>query len=130
MSQCKCSFCSLKWRSKTKNFLSIFCRLPPHPPPRKKKKGRKNFGFFSPDPKERTRRATAQSERTRQFQATTRSARAKWVRAKANTSPQLCAPTSQPSDSLCCYTLALLLFSPDIRQHRRQRLKPRVQLMQ
>ena len=31
---------------------------------------------------------TTQSERTRQFQATTRSARAKWVRAKANTSPQ------------------------------------------
>jgi hypothetical protein len=29
-----------------------------------------------------------QSERTRQFQATTRSARAKWVRAKVNTSPQ------------------------------------------
>ena len=32
-------------------------------------------------------RITAQSERTRQFQATTRSARAKWVRAKVNTSP-------------------------------------------
>jgi len=31
---------------------------------------------------------TTQSERTRQFQATTRSARAKWVRAKVNTSPQ------------------------------------------
>ncbi|MBI2462764.1 MAG: hypothetical protein HYV65_00820 [Candidatus Spechtbacteria bacterium] len=30
---------------------------------------------------------TTQSERTRQFQATTRFARAKWVRAKANTSP-------------------------------------------
>ena len=33
-------------------------------------------------------RITTQSERTRQFQATTRSARAKWVRAKVNTSPQ------------------------------------------
>ena len=33
-------------------------------------------------------RITAQSERTRQFQVTTRSARAKWVRAKANISPQ------------------------------------------
>jgi len=32
-------------------------------------------------------RSTTQSERTRQFQATTRSARAKWVRAKVNTSP-------------------------------------------
>jgi len=32
-------------------------------------------------------RITTQSERTRQFQATTRSARAKWVRAKVNTSP-------------------------------------------
>jgi len=33
-------------------------------------------------------RITTQSERTIQFRATTRSARAKWVRAKANTSPQ------------------------------------------
>ena len=32
-------------------------------------------------------RFTTQSERTLQVQATTRSARAKWVRAKANTSP-------------------------------------------
>jgi len=32
-------------------------------------------------------RITTQSERTIQFRATTRSARAKWVRAKANTSP-------------------------------------------
>jgi hypothetical protein len=32
-------------------------------------------------------RITTQSERTWQVQATTRSARAKWVRAKANTSP-------------------------------------------
>src|SRR3989338_3321572 len=35
----------LKRRSKTKNFLSIFCRLPPHPPPRKIRKVRKIFGF-------------------------------------------------------------------------------------
>ncbi len=34
-------------------------------------------------------RITTQSERTRQFQGTTRSARAKWVRAKVNTSPHL-----------------------------------------
>src|SRR3989338_8498004 len=46
-----------KRRSKTKNFLSIFCRLPPHPPPRERRKGRKNFGFFSRDRRERTRRA-------------------------------------------------------------------------
>lgn len=34
-------------------------------------------------------RFPTQSERTRQFQATTRSARAKWVRAKVNTSPPI-----------------------------------------
>src|SRR3989338_5370263 len=34
-----------KRRSKTKNFLSIFCRLPTHPPPRKRRKVRKFFGF-------------------------------------------------------------------------------------
>jgi len=34
-------------------------------------------------------RITTQSERTRQFQVTTRSARAKWVRAKVNTSPPI-----------------------------------------
>ncbi|KKR00051.1 MAG: hypothetical protein UT27_C0024G0001, partial [Candidatus Nomurabacteria bacterium GW2011_GWD2_39_12] len=33
-------------------------------------------------------RITTQSERTKESQATTRSARAKWVRAKVNTSPQ------------------------------------------
>ncbi len=50
------------------------------------------FWFLHTRVRERVRgalsRITTQSERTRQFQATTRSARAKWVRAKANTSPQ------------------------------------------
>ena len=50
------------------------------------------FWFLHTRVRERVRgafvRSTAQSERTRQFQVTTRSARAKWVRAKANTSPQ------------------------------------------
>ena len=50
------------------------------------------FWFLHTRVRERVRgalsRITAQSERTRQFQATTRSARAKWVRAKVNTSPQ------------------------------------------
>ena len=49
------------------------------------------FWFLHTRVRERVRgalsRITTQSERTRQFQATTRSARAKWVRAKANTSP-------------------------------------------
>src|SRR3989338_8508574 len=63
-----------KRRSKTKNFLSIFCRLPPHPPPRKRRKVRKIFGFCSRDRRERTRRA--ESERTIYFRFTTRSARA------------------------------------------------------
>src|SRR3989344_4613848 len=40
-----CSFISLKRRSKTKNFLSIFGRLPPRPPPRKRRKVRNIFGF-------------------------------------------------------------------------------------
>src|SRR3990167_4247327 len=53
-----CSFRRLKRRSKTKNFLSIFCRLPPHPPPGKKRKVRKVFGFSSRDRRERTRRAS------------------------------------------------------------------------
>src|SRR3989338_795321 len=53
-----CSFRRLKRRSKTKNFLSIFCRLPPHPPPRKIRKVRKIFGFCSRDRRERTRRAS------------------------------------------------------------------------
>src|SRR3989344_8450051 len=48
---------NLPWRSKTKNFLSIFCRPPPHPPPRKRRKVRKIFGFCSRDRRERTRRA-------------------------------------------------------------------------
>ena len=50
------------------------------------------FWFLHTRVRERVRgalvRITAQSERTRQFQVTTRSARAKWVRAKVNTSPQ------------------------------------------
>ena len=50
------------------------------------------FWFLHTRVRERVRgtlsRVTAQSERTRQFQVTTRSARAKWVRAKVNTSPQ------------------------------------------
>jgi hypothetical protein len=50
------------------------------------------FWFLHTRVRERVRgalvRITTESERTRQFQATTRSARAKWVRAKVNTSPQ------------------------------------------
>jgi hypothetical protein len=50
------------------------------------------FWFLHTRVRERVRgalvRITAESERTRQFQVTTRSARAKWVRAKVNTSPQ------------------------------------------
>ena len=50
------------------------------------------FWFLHTRVRERVRgalvRFPTQSERTRQFQATTRSARAKWVRAKVNTSPQ------------------------------------------
>ena len=49
------------------------------------------FWFLHTRVRERVRgalsRSTTQSERTRQFQVTTRSARAKWVRAKVNTSP-------------------------------------------
>ena len=49
------------------------------------------FWFLHTRVRERVRgalvRITAQSERTRQFQVTTRSARAKWVRAKATISP-------------------------------------------
>jgi len=51
------------------------------------------FWFLHTRVSERVRgalvRITAQSERTRQFQATTRSARAKWVRAKVSISPQI-----------------------------------------
>ena len=50
------------------------------------------FWFLHTRVRERVRgvlvRITTQSECTRQFKATTRSARAKWVCAKANTSPQ------------------------------------------
>ena len=49
------------------------------------------FWFLHTRVRERVRgalvRITTKSERTRQFQATTRSARAKWVRVKVNTSP-------------------------------------------
>ena len=50
------------------------------------------FWFLHTRVRERVRgafiRITTHSERTLHFRATTRSARAKWVRAKANTSPQ------------------------------------------
>ena len=50
------------------------------------------FWFLHTRVRERVRgalvRITTQSERTIRVQATTRSARAKWVRAKVNTSPQ------------------------------------------
>ena len=50
------------------------------------------FWFLHTRVRERVRgalyRFPTQSERTMQFQVTTRSARAKWVRAKVNTSPQ------------------------------------------
>jgi len=56
------------------------------------------FWFLHTRVRERVRgalvRIPTQSERTRQFQATTRSARAKWVRAKVNTSPQIEASAS------------------------------------
>src|SRR3989339_1513343 len=42
---------NLPWRSKTKNFLSIFCRPPPTPPAEEKKKGKENFWFLLPRPK-------------------------------------------------------------------------------
>ena len=44
-------------------------------------------GCTRPEGVSRGRRITTQSEIARQFQATTRSARAKWVRAKVNTYP-------------------------------------------
>ena len=50
------------------------------------------FWFLHTRVRERVRgalaRITTQSGRTRQFQATTHAGRAKWVRAKVNTSPQ------------------------------------------
>jgi len=57
-----------------------------------REKSKEIFWFLHTRVRERVRsalsRIATQSERTRQFQVTTRSARAKWVRAKANTSPQ------------------------------------------
>ena len=62
------------------------------------------FWFLHTRVRERVRgalsRFTTQSERTSQFQVTTRSARAKWVRAKVNTSPQL--PTPKRKLWGCC----------------------------
>ena len=69
-----------------------FLSAPPTPPAENQKLRKENFWVLHTRVRERVRgalvRITTQSERTRQFQATTRSARAKWVRAKANTSPQ------------------------------------------
>ena len=45
------------------------------------------FGFARASPRARSRRSPARSERMLQVQATTRSARAKWVRAKVIHSP-------------------------------------------
>ena len=62
-----------------------FLSAPPTPPAEEKKKGKENFWFWLPRPKgaDEARRL----ERTIQSKATTRSVRAKWVRAKVNTSP-------------------------------------------
>jgi len=61
-----------------------FLSAPPTPPAEEKKKGKENFWVLPARVRERVRgalvRITTQSERTRQFQATTRSARAKLVR--------------------------------------------------
>jgi len=61
-----------------------FLSAPPTPPAEEKKEGKENFWFLHTRVRERVRgalvRITTQSERTRQFQATTRSARAKSVR--------------------------------------------------
>src|SRR3990167_594722 len=58
-----------------------FLSAPPTPPPEEKKKGKENFWVLHTRVHERVRgalvRITTQSERTRQFQVTTRSARAK-----------------------------------------------------
>src|SRR3989344_3863985 len=58
-----------------------FLSAPPPPPPEENKKGKENFWVWPARGRERGRgalvRITAQSERTRQFQVTTRSARAK-----------------------------------------------------
>jgi len=53
-----------------------FLSAPPTPPAENLKKGRKIFGFC---PRESASASEAQSERTREFRATTRSARAKLV---------------------------------------------------
>ncbi|OGG88068.1 hypothetical protein A3G62_01875 [Candidatus Kaiserbacteria bacterium RIFCSPLOWO2_12_FULL_50_10] len=62
------------------------------------------FWFLHTRVRERVRgalvRFSTQSERTRQFQVTTRSARAKWVRAKANTSPHV--PKNLRKQIFCC----------------------------
>jgi hypothetical protein len=61
-----------------------FLSAPPTPPAEENKKGKENFWFLHTRVRERVRgalvRITTQSERTMQFQATTRSARAKSVR--------------------------------------------------
>src|SRR3989344_5616253 len=61
-----------------------FLSAHPTPPAEEKKKGKENFWVLHTRVRERVRgalvRITTQSERTRQFQATTRSARAKLVR--------------------------------------------------
>jgi len=61
-----------------------FLSAPPTPPAEENKKGKENFWVLPARVRERGRGAlvliTMQSERTRQFQATTRSARAKSVR--------------------------------------------------
>ena len=58
-----------------------FLSAPPTPPAEENKKGKENFWVLPARVRERGRgafvRITTQSERTRQFQATTRSARAK-----------------------------------------------------
>src|SRR3989338_5320429 len=61
-----------------------FLSAHPTPPAEEKKKGKENFWFLLPRPKgadeARRVRFTTQSERTMQYRATTRSARAKSVR--------------------------------------------------
>ena len=63
------------------------------------------FWFLHTRVRERVRgalvRFPTQSERTRQFQVTTRSARAKWVRAKSNISPQIETSRSDRAAPLC-----------------------------
>ncbi|MBP6889815.1 MAG: hypothetical protein KBC19_04520, partial [Candidatus Moranbacteria bacterium] len=60
------------------------------------------FWFLHTRVRERVRgalyRFPTQSGRTRQFQATTRSAHAKWVRAKVNTSPQKVTSDFEPKN--------------------------------